>query len=143
MKDINQISAQIIDAAMKVHSALGPGLLESAYEGCLLHELRKRGLRVLSQVILPVVYDTVTIDVGYRIDLLVEGCVMVELKSIDKLVPINEAQLLTYLKLSGVKVGLLINFNVLHLKDGIKRMVNKLGTSAPLRATDETNFEES
>jgi len=139
MKDINQISAQVIDAAMKVHTALGPGLLESAYEGCLLHELRKRGIRALSQVVLPVVYDTVTIDVGYRIDVLVEDCVIVELKSIDKLVPIHEAQLLTHLTLSGVKVGLLINFNVLHLKDGIKRMVNKLGTSASSRATSETN----
>jgi GxxExxY protein len=134
MRDINQISAQIIDAAMKVHSALGPGLLESAYEGCLLHELRKCGLKVLSQVVLPVVYDGVKIDAGYRIDLLIENCVMVELKSIEKLAPIHEAQLLTYLKLSGIKVGLLINFNVLHLKDGLKRMVNKLEPSASLRA---------
>jgi len=126
MRDINQISAEIIDAAMKVHTALGPGLLESAYEACLLHELRKRGLKVLSQVGLPVVYDEITIDVGYRFDLLVEDCVMVELKAIDKLAPIHAAQLLTYLKLSGIKVGLLINFNVLHLKDGLKRMVNKL-----------------
>ncbi len=141
MSDINQISAQIIDAAMKVHSALGPGLLESAYEGCMLHELRKRGLEVYSQVGLPVVYDTVTIDVGYRIDLLVEDCVMVELKSIDKLVPIHEAQLLTYLKLSGVKLGLLINFNVLHLKDGLKRLVNKLESSAFLRSRSETDDE--
>jgi len=141
MSDINQISAQIIDAAMKVHSALGPGLLESAYEGCMLHELRKRGLKVFSQVGLPVVYDTVTIDVGYRIDLLVEDCVMVELKSIDKLVPVHEAQLLTYLKLSGVKLGLLINFNVLHLKDGLKRLVNKLESSAFLRSRSETNDE--
>ncbi|HSZ59865.1 MAG TPA: GxxExxY protein [Tepidisphaeraceae bacterium] len=134
MRDINQISAEIIDAAIKVHSALGPGLLESAYEGCLLHELRKRGLKVLPQVVLPVVYDGVKIDVGYRIDLLIEDCVMVELKSIEKLAPIHEAQLLTYLKLSGIKVGLLINFNVLHLKDGLKRMVNKLEPSASLRA---------
>ena len=126
MRDINEISAQVIDAAMKVHTALGPGLLESAYEACLLHELRKRGLKVLSQVGLPVVYDEITIDVGYRFDLLVEDCVMVELKAIDKLAPIHAAQLLTYLKLSGIKVGLLINFNVLHLKDGLKRMVNKL-----------------
>lgn len=126
MRDINEISAQVIDAAMKVHTALGPGLLESAYEACLLRELRKRGLKVLSQVGLPVVYDEITIDVGYRFDLLVEDCVMVELKAIDKLAPIHAAQLLTYLKLSGIKVGLLINFNVLHLKDGLKRMVNKL-----------------
>lgn len=141
MSDINQISAPIIDAAMKVHSALGPGLLESAYEGCMLHELRKRGLKVHSQAVFPVVYDTVTIDVGYRIDLLVEDCVMVELKSIDKLVPIHEAQLLTYLKLSGVKLGLLINFNVLHLKDGLKRLVNKLESSAFLRSRSETDDE--
>lgn len=126
MRDINEISAQVIDAAMKVHTALGPGLLDSAYEGCLLHELHKRALKVLSQVVLPVVYDEITIDVGYRFDLLVEDCVMVELKAIDKLAPIHEAQLLTYLKLSGIKLGLLINFNVLHLKDGLKRMVNKL-----------------
>lgn len=123
MMNINEVSGQVVDAAMKVHTALGPGLLESAYEGCLLHELRKRGLRVLKQVELPVVYDGIQIDVGYRIDLLVEDLVIVELKAVDALAPIHEAQLLTYLKLSGKKVGLLINFNVLHLKDGIKRRV--------------------
>jgi GxxExxY protein len=134
MTDINQISAQIVDAAMKVHSALGPGLLESAYEGCLIHELRKRGLKALSQVLLPVVYEDVQIDVGYRIDLLIEDSVIIELKSIEKLAPIHEAQLLTYLKLSGIKVGLLMNFNVLHLKNGLKRMVNNLDPSASLRS---------
>jgi GxxExxY protein len=123
---INDITGQIVDAAMKVHSALGPGLLESAYEACLAFELTKRGLRVERQVALPVVYDGMQIDVGYRIDLLVEGQVIVELKSVAELVPIFDAQLLTYLKLSNFKVGLLINFNVVHLKDGIKRMVNKL-----------------
>jgi GxxExxY protein len=123
MKDVNTITGQIVDAAMKIHSALGPGLLESAYEGCLLYELRKRGLNAVSQVPLPVVYDGVQIDVGYRIDLLVEDCVIVELKSIESLLPIHEAQLLTYLKLSGKKVGLLMNFNVTHLKDGIKRKI--------------------
>ena len=123
---INDITGQIVDAAMKVHSALGPGLLESAYEACLAFELTKRGLRVERQVALPVVYDGMQIDVGYRIDLLVEGQVIVELKSVAELVPIFDAQLLTYLKLSNLKVGLLINFNVVHLKDGIKRMVNKL-----------------
>ena len=122
----NEVSGQIVDAAMKVHSALGPGLLESAYEGCLAHELRKRGLKVAVQVALPVVYEGVNIDVGYRIDLLVEDLVIVELKSVDKLAPIHEAQLLTYLKLSGKRLGLLMNFNVVHLKDGIKRMVNRL-----------------
>lgn len=118
---------------MKVHTALGPGLLENAYHACLLHELRGRGLSVLSQVVLPVIYDGVKIDVGYRIDLLVEGAVIVELKSVEKLAPIHQAQILTYLKLSGIKVGLLMNFNVLHLKDGIKRLVNKLDPSASLR----------
>jgi len=122
----NEVSGQIVDAAMRVHTALGPGLLESAYEGCLTYELRKRGLKVAAQVGLPVVYEGVNIDVGYRIDLLVDDLVIVELKAVDKLAPIHEAQLLTYLKLSGKRLGLLINFNVLHLKDGIKRMVNNL-----------------
>jgi len=121
--NVNEVSGQVVDAAMKVHTALGPGLLESAYEGCLLHELHKRGLRAAKQVGLPVIYDGVQIEVGYRIDLLVEDLVIVELKAVDALAPIHEAQLLTYLKLSGKKVGLLINFNVLHLKDGIKRRV--------------------
>ncbi|HZF40065.1 MAG TPA: GxxExxY protein [Blastocatellia bacterium] len=123
---INQISGEIVDAAMKVHTALGPGLLESAYEGCLKHELTKRGLKVLSQVTLPVIYDGVKIDVGYRIDLLVEDVVIVELKAVERLTPLSQAQLLSYLKLSGRKLGLLINFNVEHLKNGIKRIVNGL-----------------
>ncbi|MFO0928666.1 MAG: GxxExxY protein [Gemmataceae bacterium] len=119
----NEVSGQVVDAAMRVHTALGPGLLESAYEGCLVHELRKRGLRVANQVELPVVYDGLQIDVGFRMDLLVEDTVVVELKAVDALAPIHEAQLLTYLKLSGHHLGLLINFNVVHLKDGIKRRV--------------------
>jgi len=118
----NDVSGQILDAAMKVHTALGPGLLESAYEGCLAYEVRKRGLKVAVQVGLPVVYDEVNIEVGYRIDLLVEDLVIVELKAVDKIAPIYEAQLL----LSGKRLGLLMNFNVLHLKDGIRRMVNNL-----------------
>ena len=124
--DINEISGAVVDAAMKVHSALGPGLLESTYEACLAYELRKRGLQVATQVGLPVVYDEAQLDIGYRIDLLVENLVIVELKAADAVLPIHEAQLLSYLKLSGKKVGLLINFNVLRLKDGIKRMVNNL-----------------
>jgi len=124
--DLNEISGQIVDAAMKVHSALGPGLLESAYEACLLYELRKRGLKTENQVELPVVYDNVRIDVGYRLDLLVEDAVIVELKSVSEIAPIHKAQLLSYLKLSGKKLGLLINFNVIHLKEGIVRMVNRL-----------------
>lgn len=124
--DINRTSGLIIEAAMKVHSALGPGLLESAYESCLMHELRKMGLRVVSQMALPVFYDGVNIDVGYRIDLMVEDSVIVELKAIEKTLPIHEAQLLSYLKLSKKSLGLLINFNVVHLKDGIKRIANGL-----------------
>jgi GxxExxY protein len=118
-----EITGRIIDAAMKVHTALGPGLLESAYEACLPFELHKRGLKAAQQVELPVVYEDVKIDVGYRIDLLVEDAVIVELKSVEKVLPIHHAQLISYLKLSGRKVGLLINFNVEHLKDGIKRMI--------------------
>lgn len=121
---INQITETVIGAAMKVHSALGPGLLESAYEACLVHELRKRGLRVENQVELPVVYDGVTIDLGYRLDLLVEDTVIVELKCVEAFTPVHEAQLLSYLKLSGKNVGLLINFHVKHLRNGIKRMVH-------------------
>ena len=123
---LSEISGAVVDAAMKVHTALGPGLLESAYEGCLAHELRKRGHEVTIQLSLPVVYDGVSIDAGYRIDLLVDDAVIVELKAVDRIAPVHEAQLLTYLKLSGKKIGLLINFNVAHLKDGIKRMVNNL-----------------
>lgn len=109
---------------MKVHSALGPGLLESAYEACLVHELHKVGFHVASQLALPVVYDGIQIDVGYRIDLLVNDSIIVELKAVEKLLPIHQAQLLSYLKLSGKRIGLLINFHELHLRDGIKRMVN-------------------
>jgi len=123
---INEISGGIVDAAMKVHTTLGPGLLESAYEVCLRHELAQRGLHVRSQVSLPVEYDGVKLDAGYRIDLLVENAVIIELKSVERILPLHEAQLLSYLKLSGIQLGLLINFNVVHLKDGIKRMVNHL-----------------
>jgi len=129
MKDrdhLNQVSAQVVDAAIKVHSVLGAGLLENAYEACLAYELGKRGLQVEVQLALPVVYEQVQIDAGYRIDLLVEGGVIVELKSVEGLLPIHEAQLLSYLRLSQKRLGLLINFNVPRLRDGIKRMVNKL-----------------
>jgi GxxExxY protein len=122
----NDTSGQVVDAAMKIHSALGPGLLEGAYEACLGHELRKRGLGVQMQVPLPITYDGVRIDLGYRVDLLVDAAVVVELKAVAKLQPIHDAQLLSYLKLSGHRVGLLINFHTLRLKDGIKRMVNQL-----------------
>ena len=122
--ELNEITGQLIDAAMKVHTALGPGLLESAYEACLAYELRQRGLRVETQVTLPVKYEGVDLDAGYRLDLLIESRVIVELKAVEKMTPLHEAQLLSYLKLSGCKVGLLINFNVERLKDGIKRMAN-------------------
>jgi GxxExxY protein len=122
--EINVRTGQVVDAAMRVHSALGPGLLEGAYEACLAYELRQRGLRVQVQTLLPVEYDGVRIELGYRADLVVDDVVIVELKSVAKLLPIHEAQLLSYLKLSGYWAGLLINFHVPHLKDGIKRLVS-------------------
>ena len=120
---VNQVTHAIIGAAMKVHSALGPGLLESAYEACLVHELRKAGFKVEQQVELPVNYDGIRIDLGYRIDLVINDCVIVELKCVEKIAPIHEAQLISYMRLSKKNVGLLINFHVRHLKDGIKRFV--------------------
>ena len=126
LEHLNTISGSVVDSAIQVHRRLGPGLLESAYAACLEYELRKRGMKVEAQVALPVVYDEITLDVGYRIDLLVENAVIVEIKSVGELAPLHEAQLITYLKLSHRKVGLLINFNVVWLKDGIKRRVNNL-----------------
>jgi GxxExxY protein len=120
------LTGEIIRCALAVHSALGPGLLESAYEACLAYELRAAGLAVQTQVALPVQYREVRLDVGYRIDLLVENAVIVELKAVDHVLPIHKAQLLSYLKLRDCRVGLLINFNVPHLREGITRMVNKL-----------------
>jgi GxxExxY protein len=125
-KDENELSKSILDAAFRVHSALGPGLLESAYEACLAYELRAEGFSILTQLPLPIVYREVRLDVGYRLDLLVEELVIVEIKSVDALAPIHQAQMLSYLKLSGKRLGLLINFNTVWLKDGIKRMVNGL-----------------
>ena len=122
--DVNEITEKIIGAAVAVHRAPGPGLLESAYEACLAYELSKRGLRFERQKELPVVYHGVRLECGYRIDFLVEDEVIVELKSVDKLLPIHEAQPLSYLRLADKKVGLLINFNVKVLKDGIKRLRN-------------------
>jgi GxxExxY protein len=121
---VNGISGQIVDSAIAVHSALGPGLLESTYQACLSYELRKRGHYVLEEVGLPVVYDTQRLEIGYRIDLLVENSVIVEVKSVDGIAPIHRAQLLSYLKLSGKPLGLLLNFNVPLMKDGIVRMRN-------------------
>ena len=124
--ELNKITQTVIGAAMAVHRELGPGLLESAYEACLAYELAERGLAVERQKSLPVKYRGVKVDCGYRIDLLVEGKVIVELKATERLEPIHQAQLLSYLKLSGCKVGLLMNFNVKLLKNGIRRLVNDL-----------------
>lgn len=122
--EVSQISGAVVDASMKVHTALGPGLLESAYAKCLIHELRKRGLRVDVQVPVPVSYDGEMLDTGYRADLVVEDAVLVELKSIETILPVHKAQLLSYLRLSHKRIGLLINFNVAHLRDGITRIIN-------------------
>jgi GxxExxY protein len=122
----NEISEKIIGCAIEVHKSLGPGLLESAYLECLFYELEKTGLYVEKQKPLPLIYKEVKMDVGYRIDILVEHKVIIELKSVDAINEIHIAQVLTYLKLSGCKLGLLMNFNVLRLVDGLKRLVNKL-----------------
>ncbi len=122
--ELNRITEKIIEAAIEVHRALGPGLLESTYEACLVYELVQRGCRVEQQKPLPVVYKEVQLDIGYRLDLLVDGKVVVELKTVEQLLPIHEAQLLSYLRLSGCTVGLLINFNVPVLRQGVRRLVN-------------------
>jgi len=122
----NEISGKIIGAAIEVHKVLGPGLLESAYEACLCEELMARQIPFVRQKELPVSYKGKQLDCGYRLDLVIAGLVVVELKSIESLQPIHEAQLLTYLKLGGWKLGLLINFNVHLLKNGIKRIANNL-----------------
>ena len=120
----NKITETIIGCAINVHKELGPGLLESAYEACLLYDLFQTKMKIESQKPLPIIYKNVKLDCGYRLDLLIEDEVVVEIKSVEKLLPIHKAQLLSYLKISGLKVGLLINFNVKLLKDGIIRVVN-------------------
>ena len=122
----NEISEKIIGSAIEVHKSLGLGLLESAYLECLFYELQKSGLYVEKQKSLPLIYKEVKLDAGYRLDLIVENKVIIEIKSIESLNDIHIAQVLTYLKISGVKLGLLMNFNVLRLKDGLKRLVNRL-----------------
>ncbi|HEY4952867.1 MAG TPA: GxxExxY protein [Verrucomicrobiae bacterium] len=121
--ETDEIARQIVDGAFKVHSALGPGLLESVYEICLAHELTKRGLKFQTQVAFPIIYDNVRLDAGLRIDLLVEEKLIVEIKAVEIMQPVFEAQLLTYLKLTKMRLGLLINFNVSKIKDGIRRIV--------------------
>lgn len=120
---LDEIGRQIVDSAFKVHSKLGPGLLESVYERCLKRELEKRGLRVRRQVVVPIEYDGEVIDDGLRIDLLVEDQVIIEVKAVEKDNPLYKAQLLTYLKLTNLRLGYLINFNVELIKDGMKRVV--------------------
>lgn len=124
--DINKLSSKIIGAAIEVHKALGPGLLESAYEECLCHEFGLRGLSNERQKPLPVTYKGKKLDCGYRLDIVVENAIILELKSCEKIEPIHKAQILTYLKLSGLSLGLLLNFNVPVMRDGIVRIVNEL-----------------
>ena len=124
--DIEDIASKIVAAAMKVHTALGPGLLESAYQRCIQYELQKSELEVECEVALPVVYEKVKIDAGYPIDMIIDGSVIIENKTVENLLPIHEAQLLTYLKMRNCKMGFLLNWNVPRMKDGIKRMVNNL-----------------
>lgn len=123
--NINELTEKIIGCAIEVHKQLGPGLLESTYEACLLYELSGSGLEVKTQIGLPLLYKEMKLEVGYRMDFLVENCVIVEIKSVEALTDVHTAQVLTYLKLSNSKIGLLINFNVLRLKDGIKRLIAK------------------
>ena len=125
-RDEEAIGKIILSSAMKVHSLVGCGLLESTYEACLVHELVKSGLRIDRQVAQPIKYDGITLDVGYRLDILVEGKVAIEVKAVDKLSPLHLAQILSYLKMGGYRLGYLLNFNVLHMREGIKRVVNNL-----------------
>ena len=124
MDDLNDLTGAIIGGAIEVHRNLGPGLLESAYESCLLWELRQKGLRAESQVPVPIRYKGLQLDAGYRIDLLVQDKIIVELKAIDKIQPIHTAQVLTYLKMTNLKMALILNFNVELMRSGIKRIIN-------------------
>ena len=121
--ELNKITHEILDSAYKVHTALGPGMLESAYRTCLAYELRRKGLKVEEEKPVPVIYEEVKLDCGYRMDLLVEGAVIIELKTVDAFTDVHFAQILTYLRFGEKKVGLLINFNVKSLKNGIKRFI--------------------
>jgi GxxExxY protein len=121
--EVEKVGKSVLDAAFKVHTTLGPGLLESVYETTTAYELRKGGLIAATQISVPIVYDDQELDSGFRLDMLVEKCVIVEIKSVETMHPVYEAQIMTYLRLSKVRLGFLINFNVKHLKDGIKRFV--------------------
>ena len=126
MNDIEEIGRNIVHCSIKMHKALGPGLLESVYQQCLAYELEKVGLTVACEVPIPVKYEKVSIDLGFRIDMMVDKAVVIENKTVDSLLPIHQAQLLTYLKLTNLQLGFLLNWNVVVMKDGIKRMVNNL-----------------
>ena len=136
--EFDKLSNEIIGAAIKVHSALGPGLFDEVYKACLHHELAKSGLQVSSEVPLPVIYDEVRLEIGYRMDLLVEESIILELKSVNEIIPVHKAQLLTYLKLAKKDLGLLLNFNTTRLSNGIVRIVNSIPTSrsSSLRVTN-------
>ena len=131
MADIEAVAKDIVDAAIKVHKALGPGLLESAYQYCHAYELRQRGRKILTQVVLPILYAGQQIEAGYRIDMLVEDLVIVENKVVEALLPLHNAQLITYLKLKGCHLGFLLNWNVFLMKNGIKRVVYNLPGPTP------------
>jgi len=124
--DIEEVARQIVDSAIKVHRELGPGLLESAYQTCLAYEIRKRGLQVECEISFPIRYDGIDLDAGYRADMLVEDCIIVENQTVDEIMPIHRAQLITYLKLSRRHLGFLLNWNVPLMKQGIKRIANQL-----------------
>jgi GxxExxY protein len=123
-QEIEKVAIQIVDSAYKVHMALGPGLLESAYEHCLVHELKKRGLSVKTQVSMPIYYDGEVLNEGYRIDVLVEDSVIIEIKSLDSLLPVHKSQIITYLSFSGLRLGFLMNFNTKMFTEGIQRIAN-------------------
>ena len=124
--EIEEVARIIVDAPVKVHRSLRPGLLKSAYQKCLTYELNRRGLQVECEVSLPILYDGIKIDAGYQVDMIVENCILVENKTVDQLAPIHEAQLLTYLKLGDYRLGFLLNWNAPLIKYGIKRIVNHL-----------------
>lgn len=124
--ELNEVTGKIIEFSIKVHRTLGPGMLEGAYEICLMHELVNNGFQVQRQKKLPIVYEGVHLDAGYRIDLIVNDSVIVEVKAVDRLHPVHEAQLLSYLRMTGLTLGLLVNFNMKLLRDGVKRVVNNL-----------------
>ena len=124
--DFESIAREIVDTAIRVHTRLGPGMLEAAYEACVEYELGKRSYHVKKQVPMPLRYDDLVLDIGYRLDLVVEDAVVIELKSVQQLLPVHKAQLLSYLRAGDYRMGFLLNFNTLHMRDGIKRVVNRL-----------------